>query len=320
MSVIAELSEIKQKDKLGFARILFATDFSDVAQRAFTYAAALASRYGSELFIVHAIEPEPRGPVPLDPLPRELDRMRLDAERQMKRFIRAAKLNGRSYQAVVRRGEVWDVLSSLAEREHIDLLVLGTHGRKGLAKLALGSVAEHVVHVAACPVLTVGPNVPPADSGAANFATVLFAVDFGAASVKALPYAIRIAEDCRSQLVLLHMLEPIPVSEIAAAAYGPPILAAQELEKWQSTKKHEVLARLKKLIPAPANLATAPMFETTVDLLPEGILESAKAQKADLIVMGTNRTDAPRLASHLPWALISEVIRKAKCPVLTVRN
>jgi nucleotide-binding universal stress UspA family protein len=58
---------------------------------------------------------------------------------------------------VLERGNVWDVLASEIQRENIDLLILGTRGRGGLKKLALGSVAEEVLHLASCPVLTVGP-------------------------------------------------------------------------------------------------------------------------------------------------------------------
>lgn len=317
MAVTAELLRPGSERKVAFRRVLFATDFSDASERALSYSAALAGRYGSELFIVHAMEPEPREAVPMDPLPRELDRARQGAEKEMKRFVKNSRLKEFSYHPIVTRGDVWSILSDLLEREHIDLLILGTHGRRGLAKLALGSVAEQVLHAASCPVLTVGPNVPI--TGAAEFHAILFATDFEAASAKALPYAIMLAEDCHAQLILLHMLEPMPVADIAPAAYGPPAFAAQELAKWQSGKRRESQARLRELIPADVTLAAPPMFEVGMDLLAEGILETAKQHKADLIVMGANRTDSPRLASHFPWALTSEVIRKARCPVLTVR-
>jgi nucleotide-binding universal stress UspA family protein len=320
MSVIAELAEIKREHKKIFGRILFATDFSEVSERAMAFAVGLAAKYGSELFVVHATEPEPREPIPLDPLPRELDKARAVAEREMRHLLKSAKLKDVVYHSVVQRGEVWHVLLSVIEREHIDLLVMGTHGRRGLSKLALGSVAEEVAHRAPCPVLTVGPNVPAARAGEAEFRNILFATDFAAASARALPYVIDLAEDYASQLVMLHMVEPMPVADIAPAAYGPPVYAAQELAKWQGGRRRESEARLKDLIPATAKLAYPPIFEVGMDFLPEGILETAKQHKSELIVMGASRSDTPRLAAHFPWALTSEVLRKARCPVLTVRN
>jgi nucleotide-binding universal stress UspA family protein len=319
-SFVAQPAEIKRLETVGFKRLLLATDFSEASERALSYALAFVSRYGSDLFIVHATEPEPREPIPMDPLPRELDRARLEAERQMKRLGKSARLRDLPHNLIVEKGEVWDVLSSVIEREHIDLLVMGTHGRRGFTKLALGSVAEEVLHLAPCAVITVGPNVAPAAAGAVDFHEVLFAADFGKPSNKALPYAVAIAESCGGHLVLLHMVEPIPVAEIAAAAYGPPIYAAQELAKWQSARKRESKEKLADLLPSGLKWISPPSFEVGMDFLPEGILETARHFKSELIVMGANPTESPRLAAHLPWAMTSEVIRKAKCPVLTLRG
>ena len=86
---IAEPTHIKRPEEVSFKRILLATDFSEASERALSYAIAFCARYQSDLFIVHATVPEPREPIPMDPLPRELDRPRLEAERQMKRWVRA---------------------------------------------------------------------------------------------------------------------------------------------------------------------------------------------------------------------------------------
>jgi nucleotide-binding universal stress UspA family protein len=319
-SFVTEPTEARKLEKISFKRVLLATDFSEASERALSYALAFVARYDSDLFIVHATEPEPREAVPMDPLPRELDRARIEAERQMKRLGKCAKLRDVPHNMIVDRGEVWDVLSGIVDREHIDLLIMGTHGRRGFTKLALGSVAEEVLHLAPCAVLTVGPNVVPAPAGAVEFREVLVAADFGEASTKALPYAIELAQDCGGQLVLLHMVEPMPVAEIAPAAYGPPIFAAQELAKWQLARKRESEERLANLLPSGIPWVSKPLFEVGMDFLPEGILETAKHYRSDLIVMGANHTDAPRFAAHLPWAITSEVIRKAKCPVLTLRS
>jgi hypothetical protein len=74
--------------------------------------------------------------------------------------------------------------------DNVDLLILGTRGRGGLKKLALGSVAEEVLHLASCPVLTVGPNVPPAGPDVSDFKRILFATDFGSASNQSLLHTL----------------------------------------------------------------------------------------------------------------------------------
>jgi nucleotide-binding universal stress UspA family protein len=261
--------------------------------------------------------PEPREPIPLDALPRELNRRRLEAEQEMKNFGEEARIDDLNHHMLLDRGRVWDVLGSVVQRESVDLLVLGTHGRGGLKKLALGSVAEEVLRLAPCPVLTIGPHVPLASSGAVEFRRILFATDFGAAANKAFPYALSLAEDCQAKLVLLHMLPPMPVADVGPAAYGPSCYAAEEYTNWQRVTRDESMSKLRKLIPPGAELAADLEYIAAMDFLPEGILETATAHQTDLIVMGANRTSSPRIAAHMPWALTHEVICRAKCPVLT---
>jgi nucleotide-binding universal stress UspA family protein len=316
MSAIAQIRE--QKQSVGFKRVLVATDFSAVSERALAYALPIVRRYRSMLSIVHAILPETRESITWDPLPRELDRQRLEAEQEMGRLAEESRIKDLNLHIVLEQGPVWDVLSSIIQRENIDLLVLGTHGRGGLKKLALGSVAEEVFRLAACPVLTIGPNVPSAEPGRTEFRTILFATDFGPASARAFPYALSLAEDWQAKLILLHMVPPVPVFDIGPAAYCPGVYAAQELTEWQATMKDESARRLRQMIPPDVELASQPECEVGMNFLPEGILGTAAAHNVELIVMGANRVPSARLAAHVPWALTHAVICEANCPVLTV--
>jgi nucleotide-binding universal stress UspA family protein len=299
---------------------LMATDFSDSSQRALIYATAIAHRYGSALSVVHAVPPEPRDRIPLEALPRELNRPLLEAEEQMKHFGEEARIDDLNHHKLLEQGAVWDVLASVIQRENVDLLVLGTRGRGGLKKLALGSVAEEVLRLAPCPVLTVGPLVSPAGSGAVEFNRILFATDFGPASAKAFPYALSLAEDYRAKLVLVHMVPPMPSPDLSPTSYALSACAAEEFTKWQQTMRDESERKLRALLPPDTKLAAKPEYVTGTDFLPEGILEVAAANKIELVVMGANRTTSPRMAAHIPWALTHEVICHAKCPVLTVSD
>jgi nucleotide-binding universal stress UspA family protein len=308
-----------QKHGIEFKQILIATDFSDASQRALAYALAVARRYRSTLSVVHAIPLEPREPIPMEPLPRELDRRRLEAERQMKQLGEKARMNDLNHHLVLEQGPVWDVLDSVIRRENVDLLVVGTRGRGGLKKLALGSVAEEVLRLAACPVLTIGPHVPPPSSDPVEFGRILFATDFGPTSAKAFPYALSLAEDYQAKLILLHMVPPpMPSPDLGPVSYGPSAYAAEEFIKRQETMRDESERKLKKLLPPHTKLVAEPEYIAGTNFLPEGILEVAAAHKIELIVMGANRTHSPRVAAHMPWALTHEVICHAKCPVLTV--
>ncbi|MFZ0772289.1 MAG: universal stress protein [Candidatus Sulfotelmatobacter sp.] len=303
---------------VAFKHVLIATDFSEASQRALDFAIAIARQYGSALSVVHAIPAEPHDRIPIGPLPRELDSRRLEAEEQMKRLGEETGIKDVRHCLLLERGDVWDVLAWEIQRESIDLLVLGTRGRGGLKKLALGSVAEEVLHLASCPVLTVGPNVPPADSGAANFRRILFATDFGPASNRAFPYALSLAEDYRAKLLLLHMVPPMPGADLGPAAYGPSAYAAEEFTTWQRTMRVESMKKLKELLPPKTKLAVEPEYLVGLDFLPEGILDAAAAHRIELIVMGVNRTSVPRVTAHMPWDLTHEVLCHAKCPVLTL--
>lgn len=315
MSVLAPIHH--QQQRVGFKQVLIATDFSDASLRALAYAIAMARRHSSALSIVHAIPPEPREPIPLETLPRELNRRRLDAEQEMKNLGEEVEIEDLNHQTLLEPGRVWDVIGSVIQRESVDLLVMGTHGRGGLKKLALGSVAEQILRLAPCPVLTIGPRVAPAGSGPIDFRRILFATDFGSAANKAFPYALSLAEDYQAKLVLLHMVPLMAFADLGPAANGPSCYAAVEYTNWQRATRDESMSKLKKLIPPGADLAAEPEYIAAMDFLPEGILQTATAHQIDLIVMGANRTSSPRIAAHTPWALTHEILCQAKCPVLT---
>ena len=116
--------------------------------------------------------------IPLEPLSASLDRDRVDAERNM-RFLKEEKcLLGLPHEDIVERGPIQEVTSDFIHRNRIDLLVLGTHGRRGLNKFLLGSVAEELFRVATCPVLTVGAEVPEPHGNELTIRTVLFPTYF----------------------------------------------------------------------------------------------------------------------------------------------
>lgn len=317
MGAVAQIEEQKRQ-KTDLKKILMAADFSAASDRALGYAIGLARRFGAEISIVHAIPSEPREAVPMDPIPPALDRNRIEAESEMHRLEVELELKGLGHRVSVEHGAVWDVISSAIAKDDPDLLVLGTHGRGAVKRLALGSVAEEVIRLASCPVLTVGPKALPANTNKTSFQSILFATDFGTASVKAFPYATFLAKSCKAKLTLLHMLPPVDATSGGIMAYGLAAYAAEDLVAWQSRIREESRKKLRALVSSSAGLAIEPEYVVSTDFLPEGILESASTHGADLIVMGANSTRSLRLATHTPWAVVHHVLCEAKCPVLTV--
>ncbi|MGC2197061.1 MAG: universal stress protein [Terriglobales bacterium] len=308
------METIEVKQAVSFKKILVATDFSAVSKAALKYAAGIASRHGSKVYLTHVIPPVPRSFIPIEPVPPELDTDRADADRDMKSFVAGTPLEHVDHELLLERGPTRSVLAELIRQNEIDLLVLGTHGRTGIKKLALGSVAEELFRLAACPVLTVGPEVPADPKDAGQVHRILFATDFGVASLSALPHAVALAQEDKAKLILLHILSPIPPLDS-----GPYWYSRTDLFEQREPERHKTLERLAELV-AESGLSCAPECLAPFGFVPQGILNVAAEQKADLIVMGVKYATFGRGSSHMSWTIAHEVVCRAKCPVLTVRN
>ncbi|MGA8489688.1 MAG: universal stress protein [Terriglobales bacterium] len=307
------METIELQQSVTVKNILLATDFSEVSKKAVPYAAAIAGKYGSKIYLVHVIPPPPRTPIPIEPLPAQVHRDYLNVELEMKTFVRGGSLQDRPHEVRLEQGPICEVLSELIEQDGIDLLVLGTHGRGGLKKIFLGSVAEELFRLASCPVLTVGPAVPT--QSPKEFHRILFATDFGSASLHALPYAVSLATENKARLTLLHVVSPAPVLDV-----GPFWYNGSDVVEQQKTARTRYIERLRQLIPPEGDLPFDPEFLVNFDFAPDSIVNTATSSKADLIVMGVNQTAWVRTSAHVPWAIAHEVVCHARCPVLTVRS
>ncbi|HEY6183954.1 MAG TPA: universal stress protein [Terriglobales bacterium] len=296
-----------------FQNIVVATDFSSASQRAFEYAANIAGDNDAQLYVLHASPPEVRLPVPLDPLPASLDPELVDARENLRKLSESEAIKHLRHEEIVERGTVWDVVKDIAEKKSADLVVVGTHGRTGLRKLVLGSVAEEIFRGAGCPVLTVGPCA----TAIRPIRRVLFATDFDPASVHALPYAIDFANRADGELVLLHLTQPIPVEYV-----GPAWYPSSDFVDREEMDKQEFLPKLAQLLPSHEGLKCSVKYVVETHYPAEGIVGYAKAMNADLIVVGIRQygKSSPQIASHMPWAIAYEVVCSAECPVLTVRR
>jgi len=256
--------------------------------------------YGAKIFVAHAIRPEPPLTVPLDPLPLEAGREWQQARLDLAEFLARNPLEGVAHEEILLRGDLWDVISSVIEKNEIDLLVLGTRGLKGLKKLAMGSGAEKIYRQALCPVLTVGPSVA-ATSKPHLPKRILFPTDLSESSLRALPYALSLAEENQANLIFLHVVPLVPWQEQASTA--------------ETSRK-----RLQSLVPKEAEAWCRPEFVVRFDFPVESILSLAEQARADLIVMGVKKSAGISVTSHLPWTTASEVVSRAPCLVLTVRG
>ncbi|HEV8722370.1 MAG TPA: universal stress protein [Candidatus Binatia bacterium] len=143
----------------GTRRILHATDFSKASARALNEAVKQAKQNRAELLIVHVIEPTPY--VAGDEFGGEEiyikleDMAKRDSEASMSKLIRRLKKSNIKAQGLILKGSAHDQIVKAAKSKKADMIVIGTHGRTGLSKLFMGSVAGKVIALATCPVVTV---------------------------------------------------------------------------------------------------------------------------------------------------------------------
>jgi nucleotide-binding universal stress UspA family protein len=131
---------------------------------------------------------------------------------------------------------------------------------------------------------------------------------------------LSIAVDYRAKLILLHVMQPVSVLDVGQGAFGPVDYVAADLTEWRTKVEEEHVRKLKNLVPAGVKFDVPPECVVRRDFLSDGILRVAEVYSVEMIVMGVARVHSPRLAAHMPGNLTHEVICRAKCPVLTVRN
>lgn len=280
-----------------FKKILYATDFSKQSNIALPFALSIAHKYGSKLLAVHVVTPPPLDKLELI----EVQALEAQALREAHDSLEETerRLGGVSHRAVLRKGEIWHELSEISKDENVDLIVLGTHGRAGVSKLILGSVAERIFRQSTCPVLTIGPNVSAEPGSVADIHTILCPIDFTEASLAAFPYAVSLAKENKARLYLLNVVPG-------------PLLESQGLE---------LTARLKALVPAEADLWCEPKAFVESGDAGEIILEQAEELAIDLIVLGIRPVSTlAGTKTHLGTATAYDVVRRAICPVLSVRG
>jgi nucleotide-binding universal stress UspA family protein len=290
----------QMKQRVTFRNILFATDFSAAANLAMPYAAGLARSFGAKLYALHVQEPANYA------LPPEMwQTVQLTREKEAQILHEAVKHDFPEVTAEVLVGEggVWAAIEAAIKTYRIDLVVVGTRGRTGVEKVLLGSQAEEVLRLATCPVLTVGPEAQSHDGKRGKITSILYATNFGRASLAAAPLAVSLAEEYQARLTLLHVIENREAHDLAIPE-----------EFGESSERV-----LRALVPDEAKFWCAPHFIVEQGVPEDKILEVAHRVGAELIVLGSHKPAGIRGAStHLSIATVHKVVAHADCPVLSV--
>jgi nucleotide-binding universal stress UspA family protein len=287
-------------DAVRLDNILYLTDFSEASDEAAPFVDAIARQYGSRLFVLHVVKPDPY----VCMAPECADAVNAGIEKQARAKMQevSSLFEKVPHEAILKNGpKVWPIVRDVVERCHIDLICAGTHGRSGLKKLWLGSVAEEVFRHASVPVMTVGPMARKDTK--ARLQCILLATDFESNSLEARNYAVSLACRNQSRLILLHVIAHRGRRE----TIGPE--AHAEASRYVS-----------ELLPDDISLMSRTELILKDGDLSIHIIEVARGWKASLIVLGIHRATHFALHRRLEETTAYSVASFAPCPVLTVRT
>lgn len=302
-------------------RILCPTDFSDFSRHALDRALAIAHLYHSTITLLH-VSPVTAGVVYAPGIGAAHPTLLTVEDRDaalvaMRQFAATEAGQSAAIGFDVADGNPADEILDRARTRNSDLIVMGTHGRAGFARLLLGSVTEKVLRKATCPVLTVprrAPDVVPAP--AALFKNILCPVDFSDSSAQAFTYAISLANESRGRLTVAHVIEVPP--ELPVEEHETIFSSPRSLRDYVTMAEADRAGRLKDMI-ADAGRSDSPIATVLASgKAYQEILRIAAEQSADLIVIGVHGRGVADLL--FLGSTTQHVVRQATCPVLTIRS
>lgn len=289
---------LESSTKIAFKNVLFLTDFSEASQTAMEYAAVLAKHHDAALYAGHVHIPTP--PIYLEgaALVKYLDQAEEEKRQQLTKLVEPFHV-GES-KVLVGEGIIEYAIQRWTVEHGIDLIVIGTHGWRGLQRMLLGSTAELILRGAICPVLSVGPHVSTAERQPDYIDRILFATDLTQQTEYAVSYAFSLAHERCSHLTFLHVL-------------------GKDSRVPDRSRVMEYCEReLRGLMPSDAGAWCDPQFVVMEGDPAEDILNFANTDNSDLIVLGLPRDKV--FSTHFHTGVTYSVVSGATCPVLTVRD
>lgn len=295
---------------LKIKRILWPTDFSRCAKQASGHAVHLAREYDAELHVLHALvllQDDVHVLPNKDEINKQLKELAGSHMSASMRGLQSGDLKVK--QAYARGISTAPAILLYARENDIDLIVMGTHGRRGLGHLFLGSVAEEVVRLAPCPVLTIRER--EAAAPVESMKRILVPVDFSEHAEQALVYAKEMAAFYNARLQLLHIIEEF----IPPTFYMTTGISTIRFSTELKIKTHEAMIELLQKTKGPKVEADFHVIEGNAA---HDIADFAKEKNSDLIVISTHgRTGLEHL---LMGSVTEKIVRWAPCPVFTVRT
>jgi len=290
----SDFSKEEIATSVAIRHVAVATDLAASSEHAVQHALAVARHFGATVYFLHLVRPSEFVYAP-EMIPAMENAAVRDCDGLIRRLRQHHQLDGIDFRCSIQDGEVEEVLPAFVAAEHIDLLLVGTHGRGGLPRLVQGSVAQKIFHAVRCPVAVVGPHAPGAGQHL-QLKNVLFATDLSTESLAALPWVLTVQREWHTNVDIVH---------VCSHPEGPHASRLEELTKnleaLAASDEHGFL-RSERLTGKPA----------------DAVLSFAQNNHSDLIILGLKPQRA--LYAGPVWCHAYEIVRHAPCPVLSVRS
>lgn len=286
---------------VGIHNVLIATDFSHQSEDVINCGLAFARLFGAHAEIVYVLPTEEYALAGPDGMCAGRDAARRDLLALKSRLRKHSHYDDDTDEQVnLLEGPVAECLMKSASEKQADLIVVGTHGRGGVGKMLLGSVAEKVFRHSPIPVLTIGPKIrrPPRQD---EVREILAPCDLLPKSHAAVRYACALARAQNARLTVLNVVDtPGEGSRIE------PERIREGIRDW-----------LVRMIGRSADGLDI-NYRIEFGKIAPSILKVALTAGAELIVLGVRMSSG--ILDRLQWPIASELVREAACPVLTIRE
>jgi nucleotide-binding universal stress UspA family protein len=282
-------------------KILCPVDFFPASDAAVNYAAGLAANYDSAVHLLHVITPVAAGAYEYAIDTTEIMKsMEESSMRELNALAAGLKARGVRAEVELRLGDVYDEIKRAIDAEKPELIVMGTHGRRGVERWFLGSTTEKLMRHSPVPLVTISA------AGEKSFATprfrkILVTTDFSEGTSDALAYAFSVAQENESQVTLLHVVHDI--SADVSGRYRDPLISG-------------VRRQLEDLIPAEARNWCDIVTRVETGVPYRIIMRTLEDEKIDLLVM--NIHGKGMLDRALLGSTAERVVRVSNCPVMLI--
>ena len=295
------------------SNILVPVDFSQPSSKALRYGMSLALQFGSHLVLAHVVPSLAIFDYGFPERLQELEKLAFEgARKSLEEFIPQEYRNLVSIHPIVRVGDVREELLRIIHDEKIDLVVMGSHGRRNIERFFLGSTTEHILRKVPVPVLTVSRILPGHEihsPGPVPIRRIVYAADLSENAEIGLWYSAELARTFGAELDIVHVIDPLETGQWGTELPGAlpfDLCAIQEMAR----------ERLQEIVGG----AGTGDLKTTISVL-EGlphntIIRFADEINADLIIQ--NLKSKGVLERVMLGATAERVIRASHIPVLSI--